>query len=105
MSIYLLNRGSVPFGAMLAGFLAEHIGGPESMRVMSLSALAILGVVVATRPQILRLAIPFANREDSAVIEERVVAAEPEEAPPADLTPEPAAAVLTVEPRGVRSRS
>ncbi len=64
MSIYLLNRGSVPFGALLAGFLASHFGGPASMEIMSITALGILGVVVATRPQILTLAIPLTNREE-----------------------------------------
>lgn len=65
MSIYLLNRGSVPFGALLAGVLAERFGAQNSMHIMSLTALAILVVVVALRPQILRLAIPLANREDT----------------------------------------
>lgn len=64
MSIYLLNRGSVPFGALLAGVLAERFGGPTAMSIMSLTALAILAVVVVTRPQILSLAIPLANREE-----------------------------------------
>jgi len=64
MSIYLLNRGSVPFGAMLAGVLASHLGGQNAIHVMSLTALGILGVVVATRPQILRLAVPLANPEE-----------------------------------------
>ncbi|MEZ4503896.1 MAG: MFS transporter [Dehalococcoidia bacterium] len=59
MSIYLLNRGTVPFGALLAGVLASHFGGQNAIHIMSLSALAILAVVVVSRPQILRLAVPL----------------------------------------------
>ena len=65
MSIYLLNRGSVPFGALLAGILAERFGGQNAMHIMSLTALAILVLVVALQPGILRLAVPLANREES----------------------------------------
>lgn len=64
MSIYLLNRGTVPFGALLAGVLASHFGGPEAMHIMSLSALGILAVVVLARPSILRLAIPLSGGAD-----------------------------------------
>jgi MFS family permease len=64
MSIYLLNRGSVPFGALLAGVLASHFGGQNAMHIMSLSAFAILVLVVSTRPSILTLAVPLTNREE-----------------------------------------
>jgi len=66
MSIYLLNRGTVPFGALLAGVLASHYGGPQAMHIMSLTALGILAVVVATRPEILRLAIPLSGHAEDA---------------------------------------
>jgi MFS family permease len=59
MSIYLLNRGLVPVGALLAGALASQFGAPVAIRVMSFIALGIVGLVVATRPKLLRLKVSF----------------------------------------------
>ncbi len=62
MSIYLLNRGLVPIGALVAGWLAEHFGGPGAMRGLALIAVAIVAVVVATHPRMLRLQVPMGER-------------------------------------------
>jgi MFS family permease len=61
MSIYLLNRGFVPLGALLAGALASHFGGAAALRIMASTALVIIFLVVATHPQLLRLKVPFDN--------------------------------------------
>src|SRR5262249_24226488 len=37
MSFFLLNRGLVPLGTLLAGVLAEHLGGPLALQIMSLA--------------------------------------------------------------------
>jgi MFS family permease len=59
LSIFQLDRGLVPLGALLAGFLASEFGGGAAMRIMSVLALAVVFLVVVTRPQILRLKVPF----------------------------------------------
>jgi MFS family permease len=61
MSVFLLDRGFVPLGALLAGFLASEFGGAVAMRIMSSLALGVVLLVVASRPQILRLKVPFAQ--------------------------------------------
>ena len=63
MSIYLLNRGLVPVGALLAGLLASHLGGADAMRIMATIALAIIAVVVVSRPQLLKLKVGFRPEE------------------------------------------
>jgi len=62
MSIYLLDRGLVPVGALVAGWLAEHFGGPGAMRGLALIAAAIVGLVVATHPHMLKLRVPLGDR-------------------------------------------
>ena len=62
MSIYLLDRGLVPLGAVVAGTLAEHFGGQEAIRGLAIIALAIVALVVATHPQILKLQVPLGER-------------------------------------------
>ncbi|MFA7250174.1 MAG: MFS transporter [Dehalococcoidia bacterium] len=64
MSIYLLNRGLAPVGALVAGFLAEHFGGQDAMRGLSIIALVIVAVVVATHTHILRLEVPLGDRHE-----------------------------------------
>src|SRR5439155_8932932 len=59
MSIYLLNRATVPFGALLVGGLASAWGVGTAMRIMSGCALAIIAFVVITRPRIIRLKVAF----------------------------------------------
>jgi hypothetical protein len=59
MSIYMLNRGLIPAGALIAGALASHMGGPDALRIMA--ALGVVGVVLAvlSSPSILTLQVPF----------------------------------------------
>ena len=64
MSIYLLNRGLVPVGALVAGWLAEHFGGQDAMRGLALIAVAIVALVVATHPRMLRLQVPMSGRPE-----------------------------------------
>lgn len=64
MSIYLLDRGLVPIGAVVAGTLATHFGGQNAIRGLALIALAIVAVVVATHPRILKLDVPLGMRID-----------------------------------------
>ncbi|MEX2445949.1 MAG: MFS transporter, partial [Dehalococcoidia bacterium] len=59
MSIYLLDRGLVPMGALLAGALASQFGGPTALRTMAAISLAIVCLVVASRPGLLRLKVPL----------------------------------------------
>ncbi len=59
MSIYLLNRGTVPLGALLAGILADRFGVVAALHITSGIAMAIVGIVVLNFPQILKLAVPL----------------------------------------------
>ena len=62
MSFFLLNRGLVPLGTLVAGLLAEHLGGPLALQIMSL---AVVGVVVAVgvlTPRFLALRVEFQDR-------------------------------------------
>jgi MFS family permease len=69
MSIYLLNRGTVPLGALLAGILASSFGAGNAMRIMAGVSLAIIASVVVARPEILRLKVSLRDgleRQDRA---------------------------------------
>jgi len=57
MSIYLLNRATVPIGTLFAGALAQRFGGPTAVHIMSLCAMSIVLFVVFTQPRFLRLKI------------------------------------------------
>lgn len=59
MSIYLLNRGFVPLGTLLAGALAEHLGGSRALQCMSLAATGIVVLVVLVSPRFFRLQVDF----------------------------------------------
>jgi MFS family permease len=59
MSIYLLNRGLVPLGTILAGGLAERFGGPRALQIMSLLATGVVLGVVLLVPRILALRVEF----------------------------------------------
>jgi MFS family permease len=61
MSLYLLNRGTVPIGALLAGSLASAFGAGAALRVMGSLALAVIILVVVSRPSILRLKVGFSE--------------------------------------------
>jgi uncharacterized integral membrane protein len=62
MSIYLLNRGLVPFGTLLAGLLAERFGGPVALQIMSLLVVGVVLVVVGLVPRMLTLRVEFRDR-------------------------------------------
>jgi MFS family permease len=62
MSIYLLNRGTVPLGALLAGILASSFGAGTAMRVMAGISLAIIAGVVLAQPDILRLKVSLRDQ-------------------------------------------
>ncbi len=57
MSFYLISRATVPIGTMLAGALADQFGGPAAVRMMSLTAVAVVLLVIATQPGFVRLRI------------------------------------------------
>jgi MFS family permease len=69
MSIFLLNRGLVPIGALLAGVLASHFGGAAAMRIMSVLALGVIVTVVTLRPKLLTLKVPFVQETVEAPVE------------------------------------
>ena len=62
MSIFLLNRGLVPLGTLLAGVLAEHLGGPLALQIMSLAVLGVVIMVVLLTPRFLKLQVEFQDR-------------------------------------------
>ncbi|RLT26110.1 MAG: MFS transporter [Chloroflexi bacterium] len=74
MSIYLLNRATVPMGALLAGALASSFGGQTAIHVMSGIAIAIVVLVVTTHPEFIRLRVGFSDAEEAD--RERVAASE-----------------------------
>jgi MFS transporter, DHA1 family, staphyloferrin A biosynthesis exporter len=59
MSIYLLNVGLIPLGTLLAGALAEHLGGPLALQIMSLAAVGVVVVVVLFSPHFFKLRVEF----------------------------------------------
>jgi MFS family permease len=68
MSIYLINRATVPISTLLAGALANHFGGPTAVRIMSLCALSVVLLVIATQPDFVRLKVDLEREADTPVI-------------------------------------
>jgi MFS family permease len=64
MSIYLLNRGLVPLGTLLAGALAEHLGGPLALQIMSLAAIGVVLAVITRWPHFCKLQVDFRTAGD-----------------------------------------
>jgi len=62
MSIFLLNRGLVPLGTFVGGVLAEHLGGPLALQIMSLAVLCVVVLVSLLTPRFLKLRIEFQDR-------------------------------------------
>jgi MFS transporter, DHA1 family, staphyloferrin A biosynthesis exporter len=62
MSIFLLNRGLVPLGTFVAGVLAEHLGGPVALQIMSLAVLGVVVLVSLLTPRFLKLRVEFQDR-------------------------------------------
>jgi Na+/melibiose symporter-like transporter len=52
MSIYMLNQGLMPVGALLAGFLAHWLGGPWAVSIMGAGCTAVALSVAFIRPEI-----------------------------------------------------
>ena len=61
MSIYLLNRGLVPIGSLLAGALAGWYGGPRALLILSSASVACIILVVLSTPRFIRLKVPLRN--------------------------------------------
>lgn len=57
MSIYLLNRGLVPIGSLLAGALARWFGGPNALLMMAGTSVFAVLFVALTTPGFLRLKV------------------------------------------------
>ena len=68
MSIYLINRATIPIGTLLAGALAHHLGGPAAVRMMSLSALTVVLLVISTQPGFLHLKVDLEEHADAPVV-------------------------------------
>jgi MFS family permease len=62
MSIFLLNRGLVPLGTLVGGVLAEHLGGPLALQIMSLAVLGVVVLVSLLTPRFLQLRVEFQDR-------------------------------------------
>lgn len=65
MSIYLINRATIPIGTFFAGLLAQHFGGPAAVRMMSLSGIAVILLVVAMQPDFLRFKLEVQEDTDA----------------------------------------
>ncbi len=68
MSIYLLSRTTVPIGTLIAGALAHNFGGPTAVRIMSLCALTVVLLVVATHPRFVRLKVDLQEEPGAGII-------------------------------------
>jgi MFS family permease len=66
MSIYLINRATIPIGTLFAGALADHFGGPAAVRMMSLSALGVVLLVIAMQPAFVRLKVDLQENPDQS---------------------------------------
>ena len=64
MSLYLLNRGTVPLGAGIVGVLAGQLGAEAAIRVMALIGLGIVAFAVATNPAMLKLKVALRSEEE-----------------------------------------
>jgi MFS family permease len=55
LGIYLLNRGLMPIGSLLAGTLAQYLGGPWAVTIMGASCVLVAVLVAVITPQLWRL--------------------------------------------------
>jgi MFS family permease len=67
MSIYLINRATIPLGTLVVGALAHHFGGPAAVRMMSLSALGLVLLVIGTHPGFLRFTVSLQEEPDASI--------------------------------------
>ena len=58
MSIYALDRGLMPIGAVAAGFSAHWIGAPATVSYMGLIVIALAGLVAWRAPVVRSLGVP-----------------------------------------------
>ncbi len=59
MSIYLLNRGLVPLGSLLAGALASAYGGPRALLIMSGASVGVVTLLMLMSPGFVHLRVPL----------------------------------------------
>ena len=62
MSIWLLNRGLLPVGTLIAGTLAGVFGGPDALLIMAVSSIAVVWTAVLTAPGFIKLKIELSER-------------------------------------------
>ena len=55
LGTYMLNRGLMPMGSMIAGALASALGGPWAVTIMGASCLAVAVAVATQAPELWRL--------------------------------------------------
>lgn len=63
MSVYLLTRGCVPIGTLLAGVLAGYFGGPRAILIMSSASVVVVWLVVVLHPHYRRLRVELGDRD------------------------------------------
>ncbi len=66
MSIYMLDRGLVPFATLLMAALAAMLGAPKALFIMSGASLVVIALTVLLHRGFIRLKVPL---EDEAVDE------------------------------------
>ena len=59
MSIYLLDKGLVPIGSLMAGALAESLGGPMALLIMSTASVVVVLLVALSSLSFVRLRVPL----------------------------------------------
>ena len=64
MSIYLIDRATVPIGTLFAGALADYFGGPIAVRMISASALILVLTVLRTQPSFFHLKVDLQEEPD-----------------------------------------
>jgi MFS family permease len=68
LGIYLLNRALMPFGSLLAGALANYLGGPMAVTVMGASCLLLVLVIRVTAPGIWHLNLEEYKKQQAAEV-------------------------------------
>ena len=72
MSIYLLNRGLVPMGSLLAGVLASLMGAPDALVLMSAAGMVLVAAVSLLTPGFLRVRVEFTDETSTGPPEPRL---------------------------------
>ncbi|MBI2861635.1 MAG: MFS transporter [Chloroflexi bacterium] len=57
MSIYLLDRGLVPIGSLLAGVLAHYLGAPDAVTILGAAVALITMAIAITVPSLRKLSL------------------------------------------------